>query len=338
MKRLPGVIVSAIVLILGSLLQLLLAAGMAFAGAVEHNLPASSLHPGAPPIPAWMPIFMYGLCAFFVAVAVWGILTSIGLFRLRRWARYSTLVIGGCLVLIGLPSMFMMLVLLAVPLPLPPSVDASQAQTVHAMTRVMFGVIAVFYGLISAIGVSWLIYFNRKKVRETFTGAPGQIIESRRPFLISIIAVFSMIGAVSCTLMVLLPIPAGFFGWILHGWQKAAYYLIYAALLGAAGVGLWRLEEWGRRLALAMQAFGLAHYVAFLAYPSMMMRYSEAINREWNLPQPQPSPLFSQSAFYIPIFGFGILILIAIVAILHHYRAAFSRPADPPQIKSPALP
>jgi hypothetical protein len=70
----------------------------------------------------------------------------------------------------------------------------------------------------------------------------------------------------------------------------------------------------------------------------MMMRYSEAINREWNLPQPQPSPLFSQSAFYIPIFGFGILILIAIVAILHHYRAAFSRPADPPQIKSPALP
>jgi hypothetical protein len=68
------------------------------------------------------------------------------------------------------------------------------------------------------------------------------------------------------------------------------------------------------------------------------MHYSEELNREWNLPQPQPAPSFSQSMFYIPIFGFGILFLIAIVAILHHYRAAFIRPVAPPQIESPALP
>ncbi|MDR3739865.1 MAG: hypothetical protein P4L40_12700, partial [Terracidiphilus sp.] len=295
MKRLPGVIVAAIVLILGSLFQLLLAVCMAFAGAVEHSSPDAA---PATSIPTWMPVFMYGLCAFFVALAAWGILTSIGLLRLRQWARYSTLVIGGCLAVIGLISMLMTLVLLVVPLPMPPSTDPSHAPATQAMVKIIFGVIALVYGLISAIGVWWLIYFNRKKVRETFTGAPGHMVESRRPFLISVIAVFSMIGAVSCTLMAILPMPGAFFGWILHGWQKAAFYLVYATLLAAAGIGLWRLEESGRRLALAMQAFGLLHYIALLAYPSMKVRYSEELNRAWNLPQPQPSPLFSQNAFY----------------------------------------
>ena len=43
--------------------------------------------------------------------------------------------------------------------------------------------------------------------------------------------------------------------------------------VAAAGVGLWRLEEWGRRLAIAMQAIGLVQYVVYMS--SLMTRYSE---------------------------------------------------------------
>jgi hypothetical protein len=67
-----------------------------------------------------------------------------------------------------------------------------------------------------------------------------------------------------------------------------------------------------------------------------MMRYSEELNQAWNLPQPQPAPPLFQSMFYIPMFGFGILFLIAIVAILHLYHGAFPRPILPPQIESTA--
>jgi hypothetical protein len=42
--------------------------------------------------------------------------------------------------------------------------------------------------------------------------------------------------------------------------------------------------------------------------------------------------------FYIPVFGFSILFLIAIVWILIHYRGAFVRPVVPPQAESPTLP
>ena len=179
MKRQPGITVSAVVLILGSLLQLLFAFGAAAAGFIEHRQIASGGNVAARaggPIAAWMPVFMYGFSAFLVALAVWGILTAVGLFRLRRWARYSVLVIGGCLVLLGLPSMVMMLILMVVPLPMPASVDPSQSQMVHTYTKVMFGVISAFYGIVCAVGISWLVYFNRKSVREAFAGAPGQVI------------------------------------------------------------------------------------------------------------------------------------------------------------------
>ena len=340
MKRLPGVIVSAIFLLLGSMFQLLLAFGMALAGVIVHSQVASGLHPGkgpATPVPAWMPIFMYGMCAFFVALAVWGILTSIGLFRIRRWARYSILVIGGCLALIGLPAMLITLATLAMPMPLPPTADASQAPNMHAMTGVVIGVVAFFYGITAAVGSSWLAYFNLRKVREHFSSAPGQVVESRRPFLISVISVLSLTGAVSCVVIAFLPIPGAFLGMVLYGWQRAVVYLVYGVLLGAAGVGLWQLEEWGRRLSLGMQGVGLLQYAVLIARPSLMTRYSEEMTRAMNLPQPQTIMQFP-GTFYGLIFGIGILFLLAIVWILFHYRGAFRPTIAPPQSESPALP
>ena len=340
MKRLPGVIVSAIFLLLGSLFQLLLAFGMALAGVIEHGQVGSGVRSGAGPampIPAWMPIFMYGMCAFFVALAAWGVFTAIGIFRIRRWARYSILVIAGCLAFIGLPAMLITLATFVMPLPLPPNVDASQASTVHAMTGVVMGVVALFYGVMAAVGISWLAYFNLRKVRDLFSSTAGQITQSLRPFLISVIAVLSMIGAVSCGLIAFLPFPGAFLGMVLYGWQRAALYLVYAVLLGAAGVGLWQLEEWGRRLSLGMQAVGLLQYIVLIARPSLMTRYSGEINRAMNLPQPQPSMQFP-GTFYILVFGIGILFLLAIVWILIHYRGAFKPTIVPPQSESPALP
>jgi hypothetical protein len=102
-KRPFGVTFSAILLFLGSSFQLLMAFLTALSGAVVGKIPSAGLHGATapPPIPAWMPVVMYALSAFFVALSVWGILTTVGLFRLRRWARYSMLVIGGGLALIN---------------------------------------------------------------------------------------------------------------------------------------------------------------------------------------------------------------------------------------------
>src|SRR5208282_3322889 len=158
-------------LALGSLLQIVMALAMVFSGAMMQSQIRSGGIPGATaaaPLPGWMPIYMYALGAVFVALAVWGILTTVGLFRLRRWARYSILVICGCLALFGLVSCLMILLLMFVPLPMAANMDASQAQSAQSFVKIMFGAMAFFYFLVGALGVFWLVYFNLKTVREAF--------------------------------------------------------------------------------------------------------------------------------------------------------------------------
>ncbi|MGP8173962.1 MAG: hypothetical protein ACLP7O_05375 [Terracidiphilus sp.] len=336
MKRPFGVSFSAVLLILGSLFQLLMALCMAFSGAISHKHMVAGGVAGATavaPLPDWMPVFMYALCVFFIALAAWGIVTAVGLFRLRRWARYSMLVIGGLVALFSLVILLVTLLMMLVPLPVPANLDASQAHTAQAMTKVIFGVMAFVHGIICAVGVSWLVYFNRQKVRDAFTGKPGTVVESRRPILISVIAVLNMIGAGFCPMFVFIPLPAFIFGWLLDGWGKVALYFVFAALTASVGVGLWQLKEWGRLLALGMQAFGLVNTAVYILRPALMLRYSAEIQQRMTPMQPQMPERF-QTMIYSASFGFGVLLCIAIAAILIYYRKAFQRPIELSQNES----
>jgi hypothetical protein len=326
MKRPFGVVFSAILLLLGSLFQLPIALLMAFSGVLLRKQIVSG---GAGPLPTWIPAYMYALCGFFIALAVWGILTSVGLFRLRRWARYSILIIGGALALIGLIALLVTLVMLFVPMNLASGPDASQVQSVQTITRIIFGLIALMYAIVTAVGISWLVYFNLKKVRALFAGVTGSIPQSRRPFLVSVLAVLNLIGAGCCVLMAFLPLPGFIFGIILHGWHRAAVYLVVAALQAAVAIGLWRLREWGRRLALGVLAFGVLQSAVCLVRPSLLLRYSEELNRIMGT-MPSPLPAQFQITIYEMSFGLSALFCIAIAAVLVYHRAAFRPPADPP--------
>ncbi len=354
MKRPFGVTFSAIILVLGSSLQILMALGMALSGTImpaQNSVGIAGSPSRAVPMPSWMPLMMYFIGIVFAGLAIWGIVTAIGLFRLRRWARFSILIIGGLVAFFGLVSMLSMLVATMVPLTPPPGASASpiapdQAHSVQVMTKVIFVVLALFYGGICAIGISWLIYFNRKTAREAFSGrieelvvegipvTPSIAVPSRRPVLISVIAVLNLIGAVSVLLSVFLPIPALAFGFILHGWGKLAIYVVYCCLQTAVGVGLWRMQEWGRRLTFGVLALGLVQSAFYAFQPSLVLRYSAEINKLIS-PMPSPLPARFQSILFSASFGFSILFCIAIAAILIYYRRAF-RPIVPPPGESAA--
>jgi hypothetical protein len=77
------------VLGLAALLPLLAAAFMAFAGLLVG-------HQAAPPeLPHFAILLILAVGIFDAILAVWAILTVIGIVRLRLWARYSILIIGG---------------------------------------------------------------------------------------------------------------------------------------------------------------------------------------------------------------------------------------------------
>lgn len=325
MKRPAGLVIAAVLLILGSLLALCATVLMVLAGVLAPHLPASPSQ--TVPQPSWISAVMFVIAGFGALVAAWGIVTAIGVLRFRTWARYSILVIGGCVAVYSLIAALSSSIFLFVPLPLPPSTDPSQLPGAQMMMKVIFGSMVLSYLIAAAIGVWWLFYFNSRNLRSLFAQAlPAQaqleIRPNPRPFLISILAVLNLAGAVICCIYALLPIPAMILGFALHGWGKAAVYLLFAAASGAIGWGLWRLQEWGRRLALGMLAFGAINTIVYVVRPSLMADYTAEINRSMGIAANPLSPAF-QSAMLAFSLCLSVLFLIAFAVVLIRYRSAF---------------
>ena len=113
MKRSIGVTVIAVVSLAGSLLVLLIGGLMALAVAF-----ASSAAPTEPPIPpGFMKAMLALMLVIYLAAAAWGITTSIGLLRLRNWARLSIIVFSVLLALMSGPSALMVLLMPSFPTP-----------------------------------------------------------------------------------------------------------------------------------------------------------------------------------------------------------------------------
>ena len=85
----------------------------------------------------------------------WGLATGIGLLRVWRWARISTLIFSGLLAALGVLAV---VALLRMP-----------AGDVSGWTLVMLRTISALTALIpTALGTWWLLFFNRKEVKAYF--------------------------------------------------------------------------------------------------------------------------------------------------------------------------
>ncbi len=160
MKRPVGVILASIVLGCFAALQLLAAAlYILLAFTIRHGLPVQPTQP-AMPTGALLTGIMIFTSFFFAILAAWAIFTLVGLLRLRNWARYSVLVIGGCLAILGVLSIAGSIVASAF-LPANPNLAPHTMQFVFLFT-------GLIYAAIAAIGAWWLVYFNLRSVKAFF--------------------------------------------------------------------------------------------------------------------------------------------------------------------------
>ena len=190
MKRPVGVVLSAVLLGLLAALDLLGAFGMAFFGflSLTHHIPSPSDSPLSSTV---FTVGFFGLSLVAAALGVWCILTLIGLVRLSSWARYSVLVIGGCMALLGsisAVSTFSMTYLT-------PSVANQGAADTHILYRTFF-VVGTFYMLFAAAGLALLIYYNLARIRTLFllnapvyAGSPCTSTGRPRPTAVTVISV-----------------------------------------------------------------------------------------------------------------------------------------------------
>ena len=97
MKRSIGVTVIAVLSLLGSVLTLLMGVLL---GWVMFRAPVASpdQYPGSP---AFFKAMLFAGVLIYVVPAIWGICTSIGLLRLRDWARISMIAFAVLLILMA---------------------------------------------------------------------------------------------------------------------------------------------------------------------------------------------------------------------------------------------
>jgi hypothetical protein len=335
MKRPIGLILSAIGLSLAAFFLLLLTVLMAFAGIHARNQPSIFAAPSAS---HFLTYLMLAVSVFYALLTIWAILTVIGILRLRLWARYSILIIGSGLSVLGLLAALFTLMgrTMFSAQPTRPLLDPQ-------IMSAVFLSLTVFYLFIAAIGIWWLVYFNLRPVRDLFANpftnpsllsqSTGTSPFSRTPTAIKIIAGFLLLGAVCCLLCIFLPFPAFFFGFILPPTAAHILYICFAIISAFAGYGLLHLKESARLLTIGFLIVGSCNLV-LVTLPWYQARFSQYTTQLTSYVPTAPgqtpvSPTYN-AAIYLVCAIFGVVVYGVLLWLLHRHRAAFKEPPSPP--------
>lgn len=112
-----------------------------------------------------------GMDALVLALVILAVLTIIGLFRLRIWARYSIVLLGlldflvFAIMAIGVLVLRVRSGMASMPIPSNPHVTVG---------NILFA-LAALYGLLALVGLWWMIYFNLESVRQIFADAEARL-------------------------------------------------------------------------------------------------------------------------------------------------------------------
>src|SRR5262245_12730263 len=166
MKRTAGVIASGVVGIIGSLFTFLVAIALAATLiAVRSNPSLAAAGPTPPPVEMTAVLATESVILF--GLGIFGVVSAIGLLRLKNWARVSFLVFGG---LLGGVSVMAMLGTLMAAVLMPQMMPPGQQVPPGFVTGILLGFSAFWLAMVG-LSVWWLIYFTRLRVKEQFMSA-----------------------------------------------------------------------------------------------------------------------------------------------------------------------
>ena len=302
MKRPVGVILTAIFAIAGALLFVLM---MVFESILIVNPPKGAVMPEGAQLGLWMGVVMFGI------LGAWGIATGVGLFRLKNWARISQIIFSVLLALVALVSAPVILML-----PAPPNVPVGFS----TVLRVIAGV----YAALGLLGVGWIFYFMRPKVKAAFAGAV--VVGSDRPLSISIIAWWLLITGFFTLPFAFLHSPIILLGWIVRGWTATACMIGFGLLYTIVGFQLLKLNETARLTAIGVQVFFAVNGVLMAVLPGAQQLFTEQMRSS------PFTPVNSSMMRSFPtiIFLFMAPVLAVPVWFLVTRKKAFQQPSAEP--------
>ena len=339
MKRSAGVTAIVILSLLGSVftfaMGILVLVMMIMA-------PVSSTNP-FPGSPSLFNAMLVLASLMYLLPAVWGIVTGIGLWRLKNWARVSIVVFSVLLILMGGFSGLVTLIV-----PFPPTQNSSVDPSIMTSIRISM---AAFMLALAGIGVWWLVFFNRSTVKEQFgqlspafvdrsplqTAYPAQgTAESaagKRPLSIAILAWFLLVGCMFLPLWFVFRTPVILFTRLLTGWPAVLLCLGYAAVQVCIGVGLLRLRPAARTAAIIYFLFGFVNSAIFYFAPGGHARMLALIESQqtmfpWmRLFLTHPEFQFDPTRFMVIGYAGGVIGIMVPLYFLITRKVAFEKAA-----------
>lgn len=243
------------------------------------NLPKSD-------IPLVATLITFGLEA---TCAAWAIVTAIGIFRLRRWAWVSMLVLSGVMTLFAGFALTGMIIALPLIKTMPPTPGLPGGFMTIAMAAAVFMFLIPF-----GCGIWWLILFTRKSVRLQFAGAPQNAVLAapvtmgvtevaagiaprtpipRIPVSILVIAVYFLAHGALAPFALANPLirrmPMMLFGRVFVGGMGWVYMLAFGIVVLILGVGLLMRKEWAWVSSCVYCVFIIANGVATAFRPQV---------------------------------------------------------------------
>jgi hypothetical protein len=296
MSKPPGVTASAIVAILGSTVILVFASLIVVALFTEPP-------PSAPPdtIPFGIALAMTNM--ILGGIGIW---TSIGLLRLRPWARTSMIVFAGFLGVVGISGLAMTI---SGPMP------AGSGEGFR------WGV-GVLFAIPLALSIWWLLQFNAPSTKAAFASSAADS-GFTRPASITIIAWMMIAGGLSCVFAIFARAPLFLLGVTLTGSTAGVVYAVFGALALFIGKGLLDLREEARILGIGWSAVTIVHMVLLTLVPPLRGRLLEMQRR---LTPDQADPVSFDLAVMTNV-SFGVSAAFAAITIwfLIRNRDAFGR-------------
>ncbi len=289
--------------------------------------PHFALSPALPdyirPVLVFFWIFLL-LCALFVIVV------GIQVIRLRNWARISLLTTAGLMLFFGLMGIVVIFVTLFISTPADPRVSQG----------FLAAILAVIYGLPTAVSIWWLILFTRRSVAAQFH-ASAALEPPRSP---SDMAVFNnpecplairIAGWYLGSFVIVIPfipflpnsIPAAYFGHMYFGPAAIAIYILNFALISIPGIGLLLLKRWSYPLTIASQLLASANAICTTLSPSYDANVRAMFDR-MNIPSlPSSTAQMLHYSRYFSLIGlvFPIAIVVTLVVTRHKFYEAANR-------------
>jgi hypothetical protein len=224
--------------------------------------------------------------------------------------------------------------------------------------------IAFFYACLAAVGIWWLVYFNRTKVKAFFVSpainvytqpaayrypidpsytAPTYTAPQLRkpgrfanvPVGIVILACFFLLSSLMCLVMSFAPFPAFLLGFIVSGPVKYAVYLAIAACSGYIGYGLLHLDNRARIATLALLGFGIVNTACmFLPWGrSNFLLYNQQLTQRWQLPGVPATPMPGLTYVSLIVSGLtGLAFSGFLIWLLQRHSDAFLQTPAPTAI------